>query len=80
MSAPEDMFPGTFAPSPKISWLNWHHLETVEVSVGVWHCRKIRRNGYFRDIVGEGVIEDDAILDYCQNSGVSHWTVDGMAK
>lgn len=78
-------------PSPKLAWLRKHDLVVEHFPEGegidedefgndvfAWTCR--RRNATFaatwaKKDIGAGRTEEEAIFDFCHNSGVKHFSL-----
>lgn len=77
-------------PSPRLQWLKQHDLVTAhfpDIQPGdespetgddlyPWICRINKNDGshWSPKQIGGGNNEADAIMDFCNNSGIAHWT------
>ena len=83
------------ALSPRLDWLWRHKVETEQIrkagdldhspekgdDIPVWVCRVIKSGGiYAPNEIGGGDTEAEAILDFCEASGVPHWLVEEAKK
>lgn len=77
--------------SPKLAWIRANDVETEQLEFGGqecpetgddiprWVCRKISPKGIdlWRECeIGGGDTEDEAMLDYCTNANVKHWSIE----
>lgn len=67
-----DLFDIPETLSPKLAWMRKHDCLSQRDMSG-WMC-------HFDSMdispIGNGITEDEAILDLCNKTGVSHWTIE----
>ncbi len=72
--------------SPRVAWLRQHGLilehrtdlceEEIDCGATPWVCRIAKESGCFApNEIGGGNTEEDAIWDFCMNSGIKHYNL-----
>lgn len=70
----DDLFPEAHSLSPCLAWLKKH---------GLYTCEKKQKHEYqwicaskIKPIMVDGVDENDAIMNYCADQKIKHWTLE----
>lgn len=61
-----ELFPTEESLSPRLLWLRKHGLATFKNAAGKWGVAPVFTSA----------TEDEAILTYCEEHGLKHWTLE----
>jgi hypothetical protein len=68
-------FPVTL--SPRLAWMRLHGVDVIRSAApqpgAVWFCRRAGMDP--TNTVGAGDTDNDAIYDWCEKTGIKHWSL-----